>query len=608
MKIQFKNIKLNNFMSFNNAFIDLDKSGFTLISGENNCAEDNSKSNGSGKSSIIEALVWSLTGETLRGIKDVKKRGTDKCSVTLTFLVDKDTYEITRTLPSGLEIIKNGEDIGGKGIKASKEILEQELPEINLSLLSSIVVLGQGLPNRFSNNTPAGRKEVLEKLFKADFMIEDIKNRISDRIDTVKTEQRTLEDNILSSRTKLDVIRNSLSSNISSLESLQSPEELHEKLASLQAEVYILNDEKNTIELQNKTVNEDNEKINNQLTELSNKRMEVSNDTYLISEIEEVKEKGINLKNDKVLLDKEIASKDSITDTCPTCGQKLIGVEKPDTTEDKKKSAKMEEELNVLRAQLKDLQSKREEYINNKLKDIDNEYNIIKSSIKSIISTSDLDRKITNINNEIASITNEINVFNNKRAELEKSIVEQEKQIKEIDEQVNNNLNDKIKLDGRIDVINKINTLIKRDFRGYLLSNIISLLDSTFKEYANEVFGHANVEVAQDGNNIVINFNNKPYESLSGGEKKKIDICLQLALKDVLSKYNNFYTNIFLADEIFDELDMYGSNKIIDLINSKVNVPSVFVITHNNDIENILPIDNKIIVKKNDKGSIAIQL
>ena len=34
-------------MSFNNAFIDLDKSGFTLISGENNCAEDNSKSQGS---------------------------------------------------------------------------------------------------------------------------------------------------------------------------------------------------------------------------------------------------------------------------------------------------------------------------------------------------------------------------------------------------------------------------------------------------------------------------------------------------------------------------------------------------------------------------------
>ena len=75
MKIELKTIELNNFMSFENSFIELDKSGFTLISGENNCTEDNSKSNGSGKSSIIEGIIWSLTGETLRGVKDVKKRG-----------------------------------------------------------------------------------------------------------------------------------------------------------------------------------------------------------------------------------------------------------------------------------------------------------------------------------------------------------------------------------------------------------------------------------------------------------------------------------------------------------------------------------------------------
>ena len=43
------------------------------------------------------------------------------------------------------------------------------------------MILGQGMPNKFTNNTPSGRKELLEKLSKSDFMIEDIKNKLSAR-------------------------------------------------------------------------------------------------------------------------------------------------------------------------------------------------------------------------------------------------------------------------------------------------------------------------------------------------------------------------------------------------------------------------------------------
>ena len=58
-------------MSFGKAEISLTNCGYTLVSGINQSFEDMAKSNGSGKSSIWEAVSWVLTGETIRGTKDV---------------------------------------------------------------------------------------------------------------------------------------------------------------------------------------------------------------------------------------------------------------------------------------------------------------------------------------------------------------------------------------------------------------------------------------------------------------------------------------------------------------------------------------------------------
>ena len=71
MRITFNNIRLNNFMSFGDEFVQLDNLGYVLVVGKNECPDDASLSNGSGKSSIWEGIVWALTGETIRGHKSV---------------------------------------------------------------------------------------------------------------------------------------------------------------------------------------------------------------------------------------------------------------------------------------------------------------------------------------------------------------------------------------------------------------------------------------------------------------------------------------------------------------------------------------------------------
>ena len=64
------------------------------------------------------------------------------------------------------------------------------LPELNKDFIASTLLLGQGMPNKFSSFSPSGRKDLLEKLTKSDFMIEDIKMRLANRQQELTTKVR----------------------------------------------------------------------------------------------------------------------------------------------------------------------------------------------------------------------------------------------------------------------------------------------------------------------------------------------------------------------------------------------------------------------------------
>ena len=210
MNIIFKSIILHNFLSFGHSEINLEDKKYCLVSGINKCSKDNAVSNGSGKSTIWSGICWALTGETIQGITSgIKNINIDKneCYVELKFIVNKDTYIIKRVKEPkvDLKITINGEDKSGKGIRESEAVLSRLIPDINKDLLSSVILLGQGLPNKLSAHTPSGRKELLEKLSKSDFMIEDIKKRISERQTTLNEMLRKCEDNLLANNSRLNV-------------------------------------------------------------------------------------------------------------------------------------------------------------------------------------------------------------------------------------------------------------------------------------------------------------------------------------------------------------------------------------------------------------------
>lgn len=608
MKIKFNKLIMKNFMSFKEAELKLNDMGYTLVNGINENPDDLAKSNGSGKSTLFDAINWCLTGETIRGTKEVSRIGcNESCEVYLNCLINNNTFEITRTKdPSNLTIYINGENKSGKGIRDTQKLLETYLPELTPSLIGSVIILGQGLPQRFSNNTPSGRKEVLEKLSKSDFMIQDIKDKLSTRKVFLSDKIRGFEDSILKLTTRKEFLNKCINDNQIRLDSmsddmiksaLKSNKELLEKESSS------LNKISDELSLNESSLSELQSELL-KLTEDHNKDLE-SIDLKYSNDINDLTYKLADNKAKSDGLSNEILRLKSIKDVCPTCGQKLPNVHKVDTTN-------LEEELSVL--------NEESISINNNLNTIKTALSTAKNGIKTAFESNtlklnkniqDIQSKINSLKDnkslsemsirkfsaEIARLEAEADSFNDNKFKIERALEQDKSELNQIDEKIlytNNDLEDG---KNHLDVNSKMLNLISRDFRGYLLTNVISFINNKSKEYSRELFETDKIEFILDGNNIDIYYDLKPYECLSGGERQKIDVIVQLAIRDMLCTHLDFSSNILVLDEISDNIDSVGAERLFNLISNKLNdVESVFIISHHSDYN--LPIDNTITVIK----------
>ena len=618
MDIKFKKLHIENFMSIGKADIDLSDRAFTLIEGINNNENDNARSNGSGKSSIFESLVWTLTGNTMRGNKDVVNfNGNDGALVTLEFIVDDDKFIVTRTKDhskhkTNLFIEINGVDKSGKGIRDSEKLLVEYLPDLTSSLIGSVIVLGQGLPQKFTNNSPSGRKEVLEKLFKSDFMIQDLKDRISTRKTELNDELRKVQDSKLVALTKLESAVDTINLNNAKLKQLQEQDSLEFYADALHKE--ILEIEERQIQLKDEidtyTIKRDN--ANTKISSDKIRRAEII--TEIDKEYESTKEYvSSNLNECKVNLNiatTELSKVKNIKDVCPTCGQKLPEVHKPDLKSYEQAVEDANVELGKWVEQLNEIKAEIEK--------------------KKLSATKQLEEDIVLCEKELLECSLKVDELKNRHSNNDRALIEKRRlfdenmdlqktrhiQIQQLidsnerNEVIKDNLNLDIKeceetengINNRLSIISKFNTVITRDFRGYLLNDIIVYINSRAKEYCKDVFGTDLIEFVLDGNNLLISYNNKEYEALSGGERQKVDLIIQFAIRDMLCRHTSFSSNIIVLDEIFDNLDDVGCQRILDLITKKLyDISSIFIISHHGNELNI-PYDDIIRITKDNNG------
>lgn len=615
MHIEFQKVTLHNFISFGHSELVFGDDGFIKVSGVNENIDDLATSNGSGKSSLWEGIVWALTGDTIRGTKQVSNiYGDDGTYVELEFNIDSVNYILTRSkdhkvYKTGLKIVIDGKDCSGKGIRDSEKLLAQYLPDITASLLGSVIILGQGLPQKFTNNSPSGRKEVLEKLSKSDFMIEDLKERVARRKDELTKLIRSQKDAIIAAESKIGILQDQIAKCKSTLSTMDK-DSLETKVA-----YYTVSIEKHQLFIDSNATFI--EQIDQQIAEL-NTQLVALNSAHSAnvaavtaedeSTIEELTSRLYELRGIISSCRAEIKKLESITDICPTCGQKLPDVVKPDTSALKQQLEEAEKECVVTQTNLDNIKQARKlkldavetEYKQNSegLLRQNNELSIQKSNRQAQIREKERERnqaaaELETAKAQLQKLEYTINA-------LSLNINENQDQIDELNRELLYNNTQKDLQQSHLDVINKFDTALKRDFRGYLLATVIDYIAARAKEYSKVIFETDKIDFKLDGNNIEIAYMNKSYENLSGGEKQKIDLIIQFSIRDMLCNHLGFTSNILVLDEVFDALDMIGCQKVLDVISSLSDIKNIFIVTHRKDLS--IPCDRELIVVKSSAG------
>ena len=219
------------------------------------------------------------------------------------------------------------------------------------------------MPNKFSSFSPSGRKELLEKLTKSDFMIEDIKQRVGARSLEVNKQLRDCEDGLLIHTTQNKATESTLKLKLDEISKAVKPDfigqinELTERINNIQKDI----DDKTA---QIKFYEEQESKANAELVKVLEE-----NTTELSVEKEAYDNAYRTCLTEKTRLDSEIRSLTrtisnlkAVKDACPTCGQKLPGAVKPDTSEQEKELITLNESLKQANEKLAECNTKHTAY------------------------------------------------------------------------------------------------------------------------------------------------------------------------------------------------------------------------------------------------------
>lgn len=183
-EIKIRSMTFFSFMSYESSTVlPLATPGLYLIDGDNRDEAEYKRSNGSGKSAIVDALAWGLYGRTVRELPDVDRvinGGSEKCYVEVLFSIDGKHYEVERCrsragVSLGLFGLTQFEltsphlryDQSEGTVLATQQKIESLLG-MDFRTFCSTVVFGRASIHKFSSLESKERAQVLEKAVGAD--------------------------------------------------------------------------------------------------------------------------------------------------------------------------------------------------------------------------------------------------------------------------------------------------------------------------------------------------------------------------------------------------------------------------------------------------------
>jgi len=546
--ILFKTIRWKNILSTGNLFteIQLNKYKNTLVVGEN----------GSGKSTVLDALCFALFGKPFRKINKpniINSINQKDALVELEFDIGKKKYKIVRGLkPTVFEIYCDNTLLNQEAKSIDyQEYLERNILKINFKSFTQIVILGSASFVPFMQLSASDRRLIIEDLL--DIQVFSSMNALA------KTRLAEIKDAIQKNKFKIDLLSEKIVMQKRHIDTLKQNN--NEKI-----EIYKIDNENDRAKIEDykNKIKETEHEVDNLEKLLQNKKEQEDKKKKLLSLEGSI---DSNLKKNK-----KMSSFYHENDNCPTCLQSIdqkFKEEQQDTLE--KKTQEYDNAILELESRL----SK----IDNKIIDLDS---AISECKKFAVSVNFWNQNIVNLNVEIEkrlaeieklsmtqeNVTDEINTLN----DLSEKLLKMEKENKtEIEERAYYEAAAILLKDSGIKtkIIKQYLPIINK-----LVNKYLSALDFFVNFNLDESFKESIKSRHRD---------EFSYESFSEGEKQRIDMALMLTWRSVAKLKSSVNTNLLILDEIFDSsLDANGTEELIQILHDLENT-NLFVISHKSD-------------------------
>ena len=544
--ICFQKIRWRNFLSTGNQWteIQLDEKSTTIVIG----------SNGAGKSTVLDALTFSLFNKPFRKINKpqlLNSTNEKDCLVEIEFKVGSTDWMIRRGMkPNIFEVHRNGKVLDQMAdVGTQQKWLEQNVLKMNYKSFTQIVILGSSTFVPFMQLPVSSRREVIEdlldiKIFSAmNMIIKDKIRTVRDQVKTLELKKSSLKDKVQMQQNFIEELENQAQKNIADKES---------KIQTL------LEEENNAMHLNIKLVEE--------MDDFQKVMQSYESSSAMLKKLGNLKGK-ISNKVSTVTKEHKFFNENTV---CPTCTQ---GIE--------------------------------EEFRLNKIKDAHNKKEELESGFQeletAIQKEEERERQFLKLSKEVTKLTNEISQNNVKISGYQRQVRDLESEIQTITTQLENrnseheklaefnkNLRETYELLGE-----KKQTIQYHDFAYTLLKDggvktkiikkYLPLINQQVNKYLQMMDFYINFKLDEEFNETVQSpiHENFSYASFSEGEKMRIDLALLFTWREVARFKNSVNTNLLIMDEVFDSsLDGMGTEEFLKIVRFVIKGANIFVISH----------------------------
>lgn len=615
--MKFLTLEVENFMALANAKVELDQRGLVLIQGVN-AGDSSAASNGAGKSTLMNSLMWCIYGETSHGVKgdDVLSTGHEKnCRVKVTIEDEGKRYAIIRHRKHKEfknRLIVRGED---GDMTKGKDSLTQEFVErlIGASkevFMASIYASQEAMPD-LPGMSDKNLKTIVEeaagvdRLTKAYAIARERANAAAARMETTKTKMDACLSLVESAQNELESAKTS-----SEAWERDRSERLDVARADLVGAEVTLTEVEMELRSLPEQIRDTENAIGKEREKLASKeehdaklvrvRGAITDIRASIRITENIQKEAMQRARAFKVKAEEVNTK--VGEPCPTCG-KAYCVEDLSTVKESfveqarseisqaqasaTSVAKYQEHLekalkieSALVASTPDVSA-----IISRIERLTKELGTLRHREKEVVAVEAL---VARARSEVDRITKETNPFLAVIKRHEESLAANKSNYGVLKTELKNIQEQALLLDKARQVYSPAGV------RSHILTSVTPFLNAQTAEYLNTlsdgniVAEWSTMESTKKGEwrdkfNISVRKigASKTFQTLSGGEKRKVRIACSLALQDLVASRASKNIELFIGDEIDDALDTAGLERLMGILEAKARERgTVMIISH----------------------------